>query len=115
MTSTRDIRRVAAERFGWARLPRAVPARRLRRALDGPCGNCDSGNCDSCDAGTARDREPGAGEFAPESSVHHVEWGHGVVISVERDRMTVLFDQQGYRTPSLDAVRENNPVTACAD
>jgi ATP-dependent DNA helicase RecQ len=74
--------------------------------LDGPCGTCDT-----CDAGTAEAQDPGTDEFPRDSSVHHVEWGHGVVMSVEQDRMTVLFDQEGYKTLSLDAVREKNLLT----
>jgi hypothetical protein len=38
--------------------------------------------------------------------------GRGVVISVEPDRMTVLFDNEGYQTLSPDAVRDNNLLTA---
>ncbi|MFC4859360.1 RecQ family ATP-dependent DNA helicase [Actinophytocola glycyrrhizae] len=75
--------------------------------LDGPCGNCDT-----CAAGTARPQPPGSDEFPRDSSVHHAEWGHGVVISVEPDRLTVLFDENGYRTLSVDAVHRNNLLTA---
>jgi ATP-dependent DNA helicase RecQ len=71
--------------------------------LPGPCGNCDT-----CEAGTAAPQEPGTDEFPRDSSVRHTEWGHGVVISVEADRMTVLFDDEGYKTLSLAAVREND-------
>ena len=74
--------------------------------LDEPCGNCDT-----CEAGTAKPQEPGSGEFPRDSSVRHAEWGHGVVISTEPDRMTVLFDENGYKTLSLDAVRKNNLLT----
>jgi ATP-dependent DNA helicase RecQ len=34
--------------------------------------------------------------------VHHDEFGDGVVTDVEDDRLTVLFDDVGYRTLSLD-------------
>ncbi len=74
--------------------------------LDGPCGNCDT-----CEAGTAEHQPPGSGEFPRDSSVHHAEWGHGVVISTEPDRITVLFDEDGYKTLSVAAVRENNLLT----
>lgn len=43
--------------------------------------------------------------------MQHVEGGHGVVMSVERDRLTVLFDQVGYKTLSLRAVQEQGLVT----
>jgi ATP-dependent DNA helicase RecQ len=74
--------------------------------LDSPCGNCDT-----CESGTARQRSSGTGEFPYNGSVHHAEWGHGVVMSVERDRLTVLFDEEGYRTLSLPAVRQHNLLT----
>jgi ATP-dependent DNA helicase RecQ len=74
--------------------------------LDGPCGNCDT-----CDAGTAETQAPGTDEFPRDSSVRHTRWGHGVVISVEPDRMTVLFDEVGYKTLSLDTVRDNDLLT----
>jgi ATP-dependent DNA helicase RecQ len=74
--------------------------------LEQPCGNCDT-----CDAGTAS-RQPKTADFAPHASVRHREWGHGVVMSVERDRLTVLFDSEGYKTLSLPDVREQELLTA---
>jgi ATP-dependent DNA helicase RecQ len=73
-----------------------------------PCGHCDN-----CEAGTARAADPGADEAAAEEGldsrtrVRHPEWGDGVVMSTEPDRVTVLFAEHGYKTLSLDAVREN--------
>ena len=40
-----------------------------------------------------------------DTPVEHKEWGSGVVISGEDDRITVLFDDYGYRTLSWEAVR----------
>jgi ATP-dependent DNA helicase RecQ len=71
--------------------------------LDEPCGNCDT-----CDAGTATHRSPGTAEFPLNGDVRHAEWGHGVVMSVEEDRLAVLFDEEGYKILSLDAVRAQN-------
>lgn len=45
--------------------------------------------------------------FAPNTHVVHAEWGPGVVMTCEHDRVTVLFDSEGYRTLSLDAVAES--------
>ncbi|GGP77720.1 RecQ family ATP-dependent DNA helicase [Saccharothrix coeruleofusca] len=70
--------------------------------LDQPCGNCDT-----CDAGTAQPRRAGDGDYPVESRVRHAEWGPGVVMSVEEDRITVLFEEVGYKTLALDAVREH--------
>ena len=39
--------------------------------------------------------------------MRHPEWGDGVVMSTEPDRVTVLFAKHGYKTLSLDAVRDN--------
>ena len=74
-----------------------------------PCGHCDT-----CEAGTARVADPEADAAAAEEGldtrarVRHPEWGDGVVMSTEPDRVTVLFAEHGYKTLSLDAVREND-------
>jgi ATP-dependent DNA helicase RecQ len=74
-----------------------------------PCGHCDN-----CEAGTARSADPVADAAAAEEGldtrarVRHPEWGDGVVMSTEPDRLTVLFAEHGYKTLSLDAVREND-------
>jgi ATP-dependent DNA helicase RecQ len=64
-------------------------------------------NCDTCEDGTAGEK-PGDDEFPQGSSVRHAEWGHGVVMWVEQDRLTVLFDDIGYKTLSLAAVHEHS-------
>jgi ATP-dependent DNA helicase RecQ len=68
-----------------------------------PCGNCDS-----CDAGTSRTVEPDAADAAAQDAVRHPEWGEGVVMSTENDRVTVLFAEHGYKTLALDVVREQD-------
>jgi ATP-dependent DNA helicase RecQ len=74
-----------------------------------PCGHCDN-----CEAGTSRAAEPASDSAAAEeglesrTTVRHPEWGEGVVMSTEPDRVTVLFAEHGYKTLSLDAVRENS-------
>jgi ATP-dependent DNA helicase RecQ len=68
-----------------------------------PCGNCDT-----CATGTAEDQPAGDHEFPRDSSVRHSRWGHGVVMSIERDALTVLFDNVGYKTLSLPVVHERN-------
>ena len=67
------------------------------------------GNCDTCDAGTADQQPAENNEFPVNSSVQHADWGHGVVMSIEKDRLTVLFDDVGYKTLSLPAIRERRP------
>jgi ATP-dependent DNA helicase RecQ len=39
------------------------------------------------------------------SAVRHPEWGPGVVLRYEQDRMVVLFDDVGYKTLSVPVVR----------
>jgi ATP-dependent DNA helicase RecQ len=74
--------------------------------LDAPCGNCDN-----CSAGTAQaNPAPGDHEtpFPVETPVEHREWGPGVVMRVEDDRLVVLFDEVGYKTLGIAAVTEND-------
>ena len=74
-----------------------------------PCGHCDN-----CDAGrsTAPDREATkeaeAEGLGAQEQVEHPEFGMGTVMSTERDRVTVLFTEHGYKTLALAAVREND-------
>ncbi|WP_183466575.1 ATP-dependent DNA helicase RecQ [Mycolicibacterium iranicum] len=67
--------------------------------LGTPCGNCDG--CEETD-------QPDTGDSALplNTAVNHREWGHGVVLDGEPDRVTVLFDEYGYRTLSMAAVEE---------
>jgi ATP-dependent DNA helicase RecQ len=53
-------------------------------------------NCDNCDAGLSRP-VVATGAFWPGERVEHPEWGPGLVLSAEDDRLTVLFDECGYR------------------
>ncbi|HYI34310.1 MAG TPA: RecQ family ATP-dependent DNA helicase [Glaciibacter sp.] len=82
--------------------------------LPQPCGNCDtcsSGSAYEMDAaGVAGDRPDAAGdeEYPPETAVRHREWGPGVVMSTEEDRITVFFEEEGYKVLSLDAIREHD-------
>jgi ATP-dependent DNA helicase RecQ len=54
------------------------------------------GRCDNCDAGQSRLVVP-TGIFSPGERVEHREWGPGLVLAAEDDRLTVLFDEYGYR------------------
>jgi ATP-dependent DNA helicase RecQ len=76
--------------------------------LTEPCGHCDT-----CRAGTARtsSTDDDSIPYTPGAAVEHIEWGHGTVSSVEDDRLTVFFEEQGYKTLALDAVIENGLLT----
>lgn len=83
------------------------------QALPGPCGNCDR-----CSAGSeATEVGGGAGATGDDpaipvdTAVSHKKWGSGVVIGGDTDRITVLFDEYGYRTLAMAAVRENDLLT----
>ncbi len=71
--------------------------------LGHPCGNCDT-----CAAGTAKEQPALDGEFVWGGLVRHAEWGDGVVMSIEQDRLTVLFDDVGYKTLSLRAIHKHD-------
>jgi ATP-dependent DNA helicase RecQ len=67
--------------------------------------------CDTCRAGTADEEDTideSATPYPAGSAVDHVEWGRGQVVDVEADRITVFFDEQGYRVLALEIVEENS-------
>jgi ATP-dependent DNA helicase RecQ len=67
------------------------------------------GTCDNCLAGTAPDEGQGADvPYAVQDAVEHEEFGRGTVTDVEDDRVTVLFEDAGYRTLSLALVEEHD-------
>jgi ATP-dependent DNA helicase RecQ len=71
--------------------------------LPRPCGRCDR-----CRAGETA-QEPVDESFMPYpagATVDHVEWGRGSVVDVEPDRVTVFFDDQGYKVLALELVEE---------
>jgi ATP-dependent DNA helicase RecQ len=82
--------------------------------LPEPCGNCDN-----CTDGSAyeEDYDDGAvaaagGEpFPLQAAVVHREWGAGIVMRHEEDVITVLFEQEGYKTLSRQAVTDGKLLT----
>jgi ATP-dependent DNA helicase RecQ len=80
--------------------------------LDEPCGNCDN-----CSSGLAQEHEGTSAADTPfpvETPVEHREWGAGVVMRVEDDRLVVLFDEVGYKTLGIAAVIEHGLLRARA-
>ena len=67
--------------------------------------------CDTCAAGTAEERSDVDTGFGVQARVQHAEWGSGIVMREEDDRITVLFEQVGYRTLALKAIRARNLLT----
>jgi ATP-dependent DNA helicase RecQ len=71
--------------------------------LPGLCGSCD--NCHDGSAQALSDVDTG---FAVQARVRHAQWGPGIVMREEDDRITVLFEEVGYRTLSLKAIKARN-------
>jgi ATP-dependent DNA helicase RecQ len=71
------------------------------------------GVCDNCRSGSAEQATPDAADvpFPVQSQVRHQEFGEGTVTDVEEDRLTVLFEDVGYRTLSSRLVQENDLLT----
>nr|WP_199305678.1 ATP-dependent DNA helicase RecQ [Pseudanabaena sp. FACHB-2040] len=75
-------------------------------AFDPPCDNCDI-----CKAAAnreepeAKDDTPAHMPFPISSKVEHASWGEGTVMSYENHKITVLFDDVGYKSLSLDVLR----------
>lgn len=68
-----------------------------------PCGNCDR-----CDAGLSCAAVAGENlPLAVGSRVAHPTFGEGQVVRYEGEKVTVLFDEQGYQTLALPVVLEN--------
>ena len=69
------------------------------------------GNCDTCER--SGDDTPDGGrrrrtEFPEQSRVVHAAFGEGVVLRHEGDSIVVLFDEAGYKTLSLELVRDKD-------
>ncbi|MEV6969634.1 RecQ family ATP-dependent DNA helicase [Hamadaea sp. NPDC051192] len=63
------------------------------------CGHCD--NCHVRPGEGVSDDRP----FTVHTGVRHAEWGSGLVLGYDGDKMTVLFDEVGYKTLSVPVVR----------
>ncbi|NJL20002.1 MAG: DUF3553 domain-containing protein, partial [Leptolyngbyaceae cyanobacterium SM1_3_5] len=55
-------------------------------------------NCDNCKAGISRENTSDYQPFPLNGRVAHKEWGEGLVMRYEDDKVVVLFDQVGYKT-----------------
>jgi ATP-dependent DNA helicase RecQ len=83
--------------------------------LPQPCGNCDSCAALRRSGDPTEKKNDGGGQpaaaadepFPLQSAVVHNEWGPGLVMRHEDDVITVLFEQEGYKTLSQTAVLEH--------
>jgi ATP-dependent DNA helicase RecQ len=71
--------------------------------LEQPCGCCDN-----CNAGLSLVEDKANQPFALNSRVSHGNWGEGLVLRYEGDKMVVLFDTVGYKTLATDVITEQN-------
>ncbi|MBD2092131.1 RecQ family ATP-dependent DNA helicase [Microcoleus sp. FACHB-1515] len=55
-------------------------------------------NCDNCKAGISHENTSDYQPFPIGNRVTHKEWGEGLVMRYEDDKVVVLFDQVGYKT-----------------
>ena len=93
-------------------------------SLPQPCGRCDTCESGSATAAQAeaRERRPAARRgrrgaaaatpFPLNAAVTHREWGPGIVMRVEDDRITVLFESVGYKTLALAALGNDDGLLA---
>jgi ATP-dependent DNA helicase RecQ len=67
------------------------------------------GNCDTCSSGSAFEEatDTESRDFPVQAAVRHREWGDGVVMHSEDDRITVFFESEGYKVLSLEAITGN--------
>jgi RecQ family ATP-dependent DNA helicase len=72
------------------------------------------GNCDNCVAGTVETVDVDT-PFPVQSQVVHASWGPGTVMREEPDRITILFEEIGYKTLSLEAVQRESLLTLADD
>ncbi|HEX4256650.1 MAG TPA: RecQ family ATP-dependent DNA helicase [Streptosporangiaceae bacterium] len=75
------------------------------QGADDPCLRCDN-----CDAGRSTPAG-GHGAFGAGLRVEHSEWGRGVVLADEGDRITVFFDEVGYKELLTSAVLDHHILT----
>jgi ATP-dependent DNA helicase RecQ len=86
-----------------------------RQELLGYFGEEYERRCENCDWCADHPDQPAAPQpadadlpFPTSSEVVHREWGAGTVMSVEEDRITVFFEEQGYKVLSLEAIEEHD-------
>ena len=95
--------------------PRAAATATPARTPQAASAVADDGDAAASAAAAAPDADDGSELFPLQSGVVHKEWGPGLVMRHEDDVITVLFEQEGYKTLSLPAVVENGLLTRARD
>jgi ATP-dependent DNA helicase RecQ len=62
-------------------------------------------DCDNCQSGRSHERQA-SGPFGVQDKVRHRSFGDGMIMDVDGEQVTVLFDEVGYRTLHLPTVVE---------
>ncbi|MFF3342787.1 RecQ family ATP-dependent DNA helicase [Streptomyces flavidovirens] len=138
-TTAESRKRLEQSRLEMVRAYAETPGCRRRFLLgyfgepyEAPCGSCDV--CCADAAGPAGDAvtqgvtaeeatgaaeappaHPAAASYPTGTRVRHVEWGDGMVMSEDGDRITVLFNAMGYRTLSLGAISDKGLLTVLTE
>ena len=114
--AARHERTRTADRTRWEQLRQYLDTSacrwRILAAYFGEQVDGDCGHCDNCEAGRANEDDVDQ-PFAVGASVEHAEWGCGEVQGYAQGTMTVLFEDGGYRTLSVDLVVERELLTRC--
>jgi len=79
-------------------------------SLEERCGSCDNCRADVTPAPSDVADTP----YPVRTQVRHDDFGDGVVTEVENDRLTVLFDDMGYRKLSLELVVSEQLLSVAA-
>jgi len=64
--------------------------------------------CDKCDVGHVVVEDKAEEPFPLNARVRHTQWGEGLVVRYESDKMVVLFDEMGYRTLLTELAHDNH-------
>jgi len=73
---------------------------------DGYCGNCD--NCEEGSKAEAMAHEAAMPEgYGIQQPVTHREWGAGIIMGTQPDRITILFESVGYKDIALKAIESD--------
>jgi ATP-dependent DNA helicase RecQ len=75
----------------------------------GACDTCRSGSAERVEAAreSADASSDSTGDWSVGQRVRHESWGEGGVVSDDGDRITVLFDEEGYKTLALEVIERS--------
>jgi ATP-dependent DNA helicase RecQ len=81
--------------------------RRYLLTYFGEEGQESCGFCDTCEAGLPEKAGGSPAPFPRKSWVRHAEWGKGLIIDYEGDKVTILFDEAGQKTLAVPYALEH--------